>query len=769
MSLTLAYRGFDYVSYYNGGYVNADSLAALAASGANAAGLNLEYGINVNNSTVYADASYTDSLTALGNTITEARSLGLTVMVKPLIDFLDPSKIGSNSVGDWRAYYNPANPAAFFASYKSMIVAEAQVAQAHGATVLSLGTELDQLTGPQYLSYWTDIISSVRAVFSGKLTYSADWNDDTSPWQGHNGLTAGTGNLATQVSFWNYLDYVGLDVYAPLSDAANPTLANLIAGWTQVPTDPASHAATGNRSLISYFESVAAQTGKPLLFTEIGYESATDAASQPAGSSTNVFDPSLQANLYAAFFDAWKASGDSSLNGVFFWNWDPNTAEVGPGNGANFSPQGLPAAAVVKANFNDAVPPVAHNDAFTVAENATLTGHNVFADNGSGADSGTGFAVTAVDGFAASVGSQITLGSGAHLTLKADGTFTYDPNHAFDSLAAGATGTDTFNYTITGGSTAVASMTVTGVLHQPQTNDFSGNGHSGILWQNADGTPAIWTMDGTNLVSGSNIGFNPGSSWHEIGTGDFNGDGKADILWQNTDGTSAEWFMNGTSLISGGSVAFNPGPAWHAIGTGDFNGDGKADILLQNTDGTAAVWLMNGLNIQSGANVGFNPGPSWHVIGAADFNGDGKADILWQNNDGTVAEWFMNGTQLISGGSVAFNPGPAWHVIGAGDFNGDGKADILWQNADGTPAVWLMNGLNIQSGANVGFNPGPSWHAVGTGDFNGDGKADIIWQNNDGTPAVWLMDGTSVISGGNVGADPGSNWHVVPPHHDVLV
>src|SRR5437763_11249003 len=255
MPLSLAYRGFDYVSYYNGGYQNADSLAALAASGANAAGLNLEYGINVNNSTVYADANYTDSLTALGNTITEARSLGLTVMVKPLIDFLDPSRIGSNSVGDWRAYYNPANPAAFFASYKSMIVAEAQVAQAHGATVLSLGTELDQLTGPQYLSYWTDIISSVRAVLSGKLTYSADWNDDTSPWQGHNGLTAGTGNVATQISFWDQLDYVGIDDYAPVSDQANPSLADLIAGWTTVPSDADTKAVTGDQSLISYFES----------------------------------------------------------------------------------------------------------------------------------------------------------------------------------------------------------------------------------------------------------------------------------------------------------------------------------------------------------------------------------------------------------------------------------------------------------------------------------------------------------------------------------
>jgi hypothetical protein len=249
-------------------------------------------------------------------------------------------------------------------------------------------------------------------------------------------------------------------------------------------------------------------------------------------------------------------------------------------------------------------------------------------------------------------------------------------------------------------------------LPLPRTSDFNGNGHSDILWQRLDGTPAIWTVDGTKLVSGSNVGFNPGSDWHEIGTGDFNGDGKSDILWQNTDGTIAEWFLNGTNVISGGNVAFNPGPSWHAIGTGDFNGDGKSDILWQNQDGTPAVWLMNGLNILSGANVGFNPGASWHVVGAGDFNGDGKSDILWQNADGTPAVWLMNGTNLLSGSNVGFNPGAAWHVAGTGDFNGDGKADLLWQNLDGTPAVWLMNGTSLISGANVGFNPGSNWHVI---------------------------------------------------------
>jgi hypothetical protein len=306
-------------------------------------------------------------------------------------------------------------------------------------------------------------------------------------------------------------------------------------------------------------------------------------------------------------------------------------------------------------------------------------------------------------------------------------------------------------------------------LPQALANDFNGDGHSDILWQNTDGTAAVWTVDGTSLIAGGNVAFNPGAAWHVIGSGDFGGDGKSDILWQHADGTVAAWQMDGINLVSGGSVAFNPGPSWHAIGTGDFNADGKADILLQNNDGAAAVWLMDGLNILSGANVGSNPGPAWHVIGSGDFNADGKSDILWQNNDGTVAQWLMDGTNLISGGSVAFNPGAAWHAIGTGDFNGDGKADILWQNNDGTPAVWLMDGLTVLSGANVGSNPGPAWHVLKSGDFNADGKSDIIWQNDDGTAAVWLMDGTNLISGGNVGSNPGSNWHVVPQDHDLLV
>ena len=330
--------------------------------------------------------------------------------------------------------------------------------------------------------------------------------------------------------------------------------------------------------------------------------------------------------------------------------------------------------------------------------------------------------------------------------------------------AVGPDGTDTL-YNVE--KLAFDDQTVTWTPGTVQTSvvnhDFNGDGFGDFLWQNSDGTPAAWMLNGSGLTSGANVAFNPGTAWHVKDAGDFNGDGKADILWQNDDGTPSIWYMNGTSLVSGASF-FNPGPSWHVIATADFNGDGKSDIVWQNADGTPAIWLMDGRTLVSGASL-FNPGPAWHVIGAGDFNGDGKADILWQNSNGQAAIWLMNGQSIISGDNLAFNPGAAWQVQAAGDFNGDGKADILWQNTNGTAAVWLMNGLNVVSGSNVGGNPGSAWQIHAAADFNGDGKADIEWQNTDGTPRVWLMDGYNVVSDSVTGFNPGAAWHLIAEHH----
>jgi autotransporter-associated beta strand protein len=316
-----------------------------------------------------------------------------------------------------------------------------------------------------------------------------------------------------------------------------------------------------------------------------------------------------------------------------------------------------------------------------------------------------------------------------------------------------------------------AGFTNTGVIHGLVTesggvttvsaavpSDFNGDGLSDILWQNTDGTAAIWEMNGTALTN-SAVVANPGASWAAVGTGDFNGDGDADILLQNTNGSVAVWEMKGTDLVSSAVVA-NPGASWTAVGTGDFNGDGLSDILLQNTNGSVAIWEMNGTDLVSSAVVA-DPGPSWKAVGTGDFNGDGDADILLQNTDGSVAIWEMSGTDIVSSAVVA-DPGPSWKAVGTGDFNGDGDADILLQNtSSGQVAIWEMNGTNMIASAVVGVNPGPSSSAIGTGDFNGDGRSDILFQNTSGQALVWEMNGTNVIGGGAVSPNPGPTWRAV--------
>jgi hypothetical protein len=72
-------------------------------------------------------------------------------------------------------------------------------------------------------------------------------------------------------------------------------------------------------------------------------------------------------------------------------------------------------------------------------------------------------------------------------------------------------------------------------------------------------------MNGTTILSMGPALPNPGPAWHAKQAYDANGDGKADILWQNDDGTPAVWLMNGTQFVSFGAPQANPGSSWHIV------------------------------------------------------------------------------------------------------------------------------------------------------------------------------------------------------------
>jgi VCBS repeat-containing protein len=117
----------------------------------------------------------------------------------------------------------------------------------------------------------------------------------------------------------------------------------------------------------------------------------------------------------------------------------------------------------------EADPPVASDDSFSTSEDTALSAVSVLA-NDTDVDDDT-LTVTEVNGSPTNVGTQVTLASGALLTVQADGSVAYDPNGAFDSLNDGETATDTFTYTVSDGNggtdTATASITINGATDAP--------------------------------------------------------------------------------------------------------------------------------------------------------------------------------------------------------------------------------------------------------------------------------------------------------------
>ena len=267
-----------------------------------------------------------------------------------------------------------------------------------------------------------------------------------------------------------------------------------------------------------------------------------------------------------------------------------------------------------------------------------------------------------------------------------------------------------------------ASWSVAGI------GDFNGDGDADILWRNSNGSLVEWLMNGSTIESTATPTYqgsavSPGSSWSVAGVGDFTGDGDADILWQNTNGSLAMWLMDGSTITSSATPAYegsavSPGSSWSVAGIGDFNGNGNDDILWRNSNGSLAMWLMDGSTVFSSATPTYegsavSPGVSWSVAGIGDFNGNGEADILWRNSSGSLAMWLMDGSTIESSATPTYqgsavSPDSSWNIVEIGDFNGSGDSDILWQQSTtGALVEWQMNGSQIVSSQSVTSQDAP--------------------------------------------------------------
>lgn len=320
-------QGFGALSEWNGQFSSASANQAfqtIASLGSNSIELTARIWTDSHTSTdVFADPQKTESDASLLAGFQAAESAGLSVVFKAAISPLDGSSTYSLA---------PSDVATFFANYEAEIVHLATIAQEGGVATFAIGNEMGSLTGAQYRAYWTDIISAVRQVYHGEITYAAATDE------------------ASHVSFWDQVDTIGVNTYPPLTSSETPTVQDLIHAWTEVPYNPYYAAAFEYKSPVDFLHSLSEQYDKPVLMTEVGYRSIEGTAISPGTwNTTGTSDLNAQADAYNAFFQVWATHGGSWLKGVELWQWDLNNQY----NTTGYSPMGKPAETLVSQYFHD--------------------------------------------------------------------------------------------------------------------------------------------------------------------------------------------------------------------------------------------------------------------------------------------------------------------------------------------------------------------------------------------------------------------------------
>jgi hypothetical protein len=271
------------------------SLRALAATGATWVSVVVEQYQATNASTKISPTKRTVSDGGIASIVEHAHALHLNVALKPQIDVLDGAFRGT--IGET---FTPAQWSAWFASYRAFIAHYATLAQRLGVQQFVVGTELTEASS--HAQEWGSLVSMIRSKFSGSLTYAANY-----------------GSEVEGITWWNDLNYIGVDAYYPL-DSSEPDF-----GWS------------------TYLDELAAlskQWGKPILLTEIGYRSVVGAASEPWNfTMTGPVDTAIQSDAYVAAFRAFASK--SWFAGMYWWAWSPQLPN-GPSNNG-YSPQNKPA------------------------------------------------------------------------------------------------------------------------------------------------------------------------------------------------------------------------------------------------------------------------------------------------------------------------------------------------------------------------------------------------------------------------------------------
>ena len=253
------------------------------------------------------------------NRIKLVRAAGFKVFIKPHVWLDSPTK------GKWRSDIFPnddKNWALWKQSYSNFIYRYATIAEQTNAEMFCIGTEFTRLSVEKPI-FWKNLIQEVRKIYSGKITYAANWYHEFE-----------------KITFWNDLDFIGIQAYFPLVKNKYPSVEEISKGWNKY---------------LPIIESIHQKYQRKVLFTEMGYKSTADSAITPWEWMDNPYDLSksfsakTQANCYQAFFNTvWKKDW---FAGVHIWQLRGDYVKHTKKYNRDFTPQGKPAAAIITEGF----------------------------------------------------------------------------------------------------------------------------------------------------------------------------------------------------------------------------------------------------------------------------------------------------------------------------------------------------------------------------------------------------------------------------------
>ncbi|MGB1231445.1 MAG: glycoside hydrolase family 113 [Winogradskyella sp.] len=240
--------------------------------------------------------------------IEELRKKNIKAMIKPQIWVWNGEFTGLIKMDD------ATNWKLLETSYTRFILEYVELAEEINAEVFCIGTELQNFIKYRP-AYWSELIQQIRAIYKGKLTYAANWDE------------------YKRTPFWSELDYIGIDAYFPVSDKKTPTFNDCIEGWKQ-------HKPT--------IKNLSSKHNKPVVFTEYGYRSVDYSGRKPwvFDRSMNVVNHQAQIHTTKALYETfWK---EDWFAGGFIWKWYIDYEKNGGEENHMFTPQNKPVEAVIK-------------------------------------------------------------------------------------------------------------------------------------------------------------------------------------------------------------------------------------------------------------------------------------------------------------------------------------------------------------------------------------------------------------------------------------